>query len=167
MSRVCCRFHGRCVRKEFNAAGFMACRANSSCVNLQARCRATWLIAHLGKGASIAAVKDGTSVDTSMGLTPTAKQIGRTRGACTDETVLPKRPAMLAVAQRYVGTPRDRQVSVGALAYGRTIQMLYARKRNSAGLQNGFNFSQGDMPLSDSVRGNSVGFPDDGGSRCE
>lgn len=34
--------------------------------------KAAWILAHLGNGASLAAVRDGQSVDTSMGFTPTA-----------------------------------------------------------------------------------------------
>src|SRR6185437_10407939 len=37
------------------------------------------IIAHLGNGASITAVKDGKSIDTSMGLTPTGGVIMGTR----------------------------------------------------------------------------------------
>ena len=46
------------------------------------------LIAHLGNGASITAVKDGKSVDTSMGLTPTGGIIMGTRSGDLDPGVL-------------------------------------------------------------------------------
>ena len=46
------------------------------------------LIAHLGNGASITAVKDGQSIDTSMGLTPTGGIIMGTRTGDLDPGVL-------------------------------------------------------------------------------
>jgi acetate kinase len=46
------------------------------------------VIAHLGNGASITAVRDGLSVDTSMGLTPTGGIIMGTRSGDLDPGVL-------------------------------------------------------------------------------
>jgi acetate kinase len=46
------------------------------------------IIAHLGNGASITAVKDGRSIDTSMGLTPTGGVIMGTRCGDLDPGVL-------------------------------------------------------------------------------
>jgi acetate kinase len=46
------------------------------------------IIAHLGSGASVTAVKDGHSVDTSMGLTPTGGVIMGTRCGDLDPGVL-------------------------------------------------------------------------------
>ena len=46
------------------------------------------LIAHLGNGASITAVKNGKSIDTSMGLTPTGGIIMGTRSGDLDPGVL-------------------------------------------------------------------------------
>jgi acetate kinase len=46
------------------------------------------LIAHLGNGASITAVKDGKSVDTSMGLTPTGGVVMGTRSGDLDPGIL-------------------------------------------------------------------------------
>ncbi len=46
------------------------------------------VIAHLGNGASITAVKDGKSVDTSMGLTPSGGVIMGTRSGDLDPGVL-------------------------------------------------------------------------------
>ena len=46
------------------------------------------LIAHLGNGASITAVRDGKSIDTSMGLTPTGGIIMGTRTGDLDPGVL-------------------------------------------------------------------------------
>lgn len=46
------------------------------------------LIAHLGNGASVSAVKDGISIDTSMGLTPSGGLIMGTRSGDLDPGVL-------------------------------------------------------------------------------
>ena len=46
------------------------------------------IIAHLGNGASVTAVKDGHSIDTSMGLTPTGGVIMGTRSGDLDPGVL-------------------------------------------------------------------------------
>ena len=46
------------------------------------------MVAHLGNGASITAVKDGVSIDTSMGLTPSGGVIMGTRSGDLDPGVL-------------------------------------------------------------------------------
>jgi acetate kinase len=46
------------------------------------------VIAHLGNGASVTAVKDGKSIDTSMGMTPTGGVIMGTRSGDLDPGVL-------------------------------------------------------------------------------
>jgi acetate kinase len=46
------------------------------------------VIAHLGNGASVTAVKSGRSIDTSMGLTPTGGVIMGTRSGDLDPGVL-------------------------------------------------------------------------------
>ena len=46
------------------------------------------IIAHLGNGASVTAVKGGKSIDTSMGLTPTGGVIMGTRSGDLDPGVL-------------------------------------------------------------------------------
>ena len=52
------------------------------------RCPARLLIAHLGNGASVTAVRDGVSIDTSMGLTPSGGLIMGTRSGDLDPGVL-------------------------------------------------------------------------------
>ena len=47
------------------------------------------LLAHLGNGASLAAVRDGQSVDTSMGFTPTAGLVMSTRSGDLDPGLAP------------------------------------------------------------------------------
>jgi acetate kinase len=46
------------------------------------------VIAHLGNGASVTAVRDGASIDTSMGLTPTGGIVMGTRSGDLDPGVL-------------------------------------------------------------------------------
>ncbi len=46
-------------------------------------------LAHLGNGASLAAVRDGKSIDTSMGFTPTAGLVMRTRSGDLDPGLAP------------------------------------------------------------------------------
>ena len=45
------------------------------------------ILAHLGNGASLAAVRDGESIDTSMGFTPTAGLVMSSRSGKRIETV--------------------------------------------------------------------------------
>jgi acetate kinase len=47
------------------------------------------ILAHLGNGASLAAVRDGKSVDTSMGFTPTAGLVMSTRSGDLDPSLAP------------------------------------------------------------------------------
>ena len=47
------------------------------------------LLAHLGNGASLAAVRDGQSIDTSMGFTPTAGLVMSTRSGDLDPGLAP------------------------------------------------------------------------------
>jgi len=42
------------------------------------------ILAHLGSGASLAAVRNGSSIDTSMGFTPTAGLVMGTRSGDLD-----------------------------------------------------------------------------------
>ena len=46
------------------------------------------IVAHLGSGASITAIADGVSVDTTMGLTPTGGIVMGTRSGDLDPGVL-------------------------------------------------------------------------------
>ncbi|MEJ2168967.1 MAG: acetate kinase, partial [Desulfobacterales bacterium] len=47
------------------------------------------ILAHLGNGASLAAVRDGKSMDTSMGITPTAGLVMSTRSGDLDPGLAP------------------------------------------------------------------------------
>jgi acetate kinase len=56
--------------------------------HLQPNVPARLIVAHLGNGASITAIRDGKSVDTSMGLTPTGGLISGSRTGDIDPGVL-------------------------------------------------------------------------------
>jgi acetate kinase len=59
------------------------------------------VIAHLGSGASVVAVKDGRSVDTSMGLTPTGGIVMATRSGDLDPGIL------LYLLRKHAKTPDE------------------------------------------------------------
>ena len=67
---------------------FMAFPANRSCANSGTIQPDRLIIAHLGNGVSVTAVKGGQSVDTSMGLTPSGGVIMGTRCGDLDPGVL-------------------------------------------------------------------------------
>ena len=56
----------------------------SSRVRLAPAARGRVILAHLGAGASLAAVRDGKSVDTSMGFSPASGLVMGTRGGDMD-----------------------------------------------------------------------------------
>ena len=68
--------------------GFHGLSYESIVYRLGAELPSRTVIAHLGNGASLAAVKDGRSVDTSMGLTPTGGIAMATRSGDLDPGVL-------------------------------------------------------------------------------
>src|SRR5215472_11297665 len=68
--------------------GFHGLSYESIVFQLGAEMPSRTVIAHLGNGASLAAVKDGRSVDTSMGLTPTGGIAMATRSGDLDPGVL-------------------------------------------------------------------------------
>jgi acetate kinase len=68
--------------------GFHGLSYESIVYQLGAELPSRTVIAHLGNGASLAAVKDGRSVDTSMGLTPTGGIPMATRSGDLDPGVL-------------------------------------------------------------------------------
>ena len=55
----------------------------------QAATKGRVILAHLGNGASLAAVRDGKSIDTSMGFTPTAGLVMSTRSGDLDPGLAP------------------------------------------------------------------------------
>jgi acetate kinase len=65
------------------------------------------ILAHLGNGASLAAVRDGTSVDTSMGFTPTAGLVMSTRSGDLD----PRLVSYLVRTEQMTTTRFDQMVN--------------------------------------------------------
>lgn len=68
--------------------GFHGLSCESIVRQLQPAVPARLVIAHLGNGASITAVRDGRSIDTSMGLTPTGGVLMGTRSGDLDPGLL-------------------------------------------------------------------------------
>jgi acetate kinase len=64
------------------------------------------ILAHLGNGASMAAVRDGKSMDTSMGFTPAAGLVMSTRSGDLDPGLV----AFLAKSEQMTGTQFDRMI---------------------------------------------------------
>lgn len=65
------------------------------------------ILAHLGNGASLAAVRDGHSIDTSMGFTPTAGLVMSTRSGDLDPGLL----SFLSRSEKMTPTQFDRMVN--------------------------------------------------------
>jgi acetate kinase len=65
------------------------------------------ILAHLGNGASLAAVRDGTSIDTSMGFTPTAGMPMSTRSGDLDPGLV----GFLACTEQMTATPFHQMVN--------------------------------------------------------
>ena len=65
------------------------------------------ILAHLGNGASLAAVRDGKSIDTSMGFTPASGLVMGTRSGDLDPGLL----AFLARSERMTPTQFDHMVN--------------------------------------------------------
>lgn len=86
------RAHVLPIPREFRAAGLQRYGFHGlSCESIMHQLVETpgrLIIAHLGNGASVTAIKDGISVDTSMGLTPTGGVIMGTRTGDLDPGVL-------------------------------------------------------------------------------
>src|SRR5437763_15063929 len=64
------------------------------------------ILAHLGNGASLAAVRDGKSVDTSMGFTPAAGLVMSTRSGDLDPGLI----AFLGRTEQMTETQFDRMI---------------------------------------------------------
>jgi acetate kinase len=68
--------------------GFHGLSCESIVHQLKGHMPARLIVAHLGNGASVTAIRDGQSIDTSMGLTPTGGVIMGTRTGDLDPGVL-------------------------------------------------------------------------------
>ena len=81
------------IAKELQAEGiqrygFHGLSCESIVHQLSSTIPSRLIIAHLGNGASVTAVKDGRSIDTSMGLTPTGGVVMGTRSGDLDPGIL-------------------------------------------------------------------------------
>jgi acetate kinase len=81
------------IPAEYSAMGVRRFGAHglsyeSIVAHLEPHVPARLIVAHLGNGASICAIRDGASVDTSMGLTPTGGLISGSRTGDIDPGVL-------------------------------------------------------------------------------
>ena len=81
------------IPKEYSEMGIRRFGAHGlSCesivAHLESNVPARLIVAHLGNGASISAIRDGVSIDTSMGLTPTGGIISGSRTGDIDPGVL-------------------------------------------------------------------------------
>jgi len=67
------------------------------------------ILAHLGNGASLAAVRDGQSIDTSMGFTPTSGLVMSTRSGDLDPGLAPylARTEQMSTAEFYAMVSRE------------------------------------------------------------
>ena len=94
------------------------------------------IIAHLGNGASITAVKDGVSIDTSMGLTPSGGLIMGTRSGDLDPGVL----VYLAREKRFDATMLENMVDhrsglLGVSGLSADMRTLHAAANSNADAQ--------------------------------
>ncbi|MGO3139823.1 MAG: acetate/propionate family kinase [Galactobacter sp.] len=89
------------------------------------------VVAHLGAGASITAVKGGRSVDTSMGYTPLAGLVMGTRSGDVDPSVL----TQLMIREEYTAQDLDRMLNkeAGLLGLTGTADMREVVDRAAAG----------------------------------
>jgi acetate kinase len=78
------RYLEHCVRRY----GFHGLSYEYIARRMGARARGRVVIAHLGNGASLAALRDGCSIDTTMGMTPTGGVMMGTRSGDLDPGVL-------------------------------------------------------------------------------
>lgn len=76
------------------------------------------IVAHLGNGASIAAIRNGKSIDTSMGLTPTGGLISGTRTGDIDPGVLLFILRKIAESDHDASSAADRLETVAAKQAG-------------------------------------------------
>ena len=91
------------------------------------------ILAHLGNGASLAAVRDGKSIDTSMGFTPTAGLVMSTRAGDLDPGLV----YYLARTQRMTAAQFQNMVNhesglLGVSGTSSDVRDLLAREANDA-----------------------------------
>ena len=82
------RFHNAISMQAFVAMDFTGSRTSPSFITWSEQLPARTIIAHLGNGASLCALQNGLSIDTTMGLTPTGGIPMGTRSGDLDPGVL-------------------------------------------------------------------------------
>jgi len=83
------RFEAKGVQRYgFHGLSYTYLLAELARLGDPAAARGAVILAHLGNGASLAAVRDGKSIDTSMGFTPTAGLVMSTRSGDLDPGVM-------------------------------------------------------------------------------
>ena len=100
------------IPEEYRAMGVRRFGAHglsyeSIVAHLQPHVPARLIVAHLGNGASIATIRDGVCVDTSMGLTPTGGLISGSRTGDIDPGVLLFLLRKLGEKEPYTGKAAD------------------------------------------------------------
>jgi acetate kinase len=84
------RFDAKGVQRYgFHGLSYAYLMEELACLGDPAATKGGVILAHLGNGASLAAVRDGQSIDTSMGFTPTAGLVMSTRSGDLDPGVTP------------------------------------------------------------------------------
>ncbi len=84
------RFDSRGVQRYgFHGLSYAYLMEELACLGDPAVTTGRVILAHLGSGASLAAVRDGRSIDTSMGFTPTAGLVMATRSGDLDPGLAP------------------------------------------------------------------------------
>jgi acetate kinase len=79
------RYEAQGVRRYgFHGLSYEFLMAELACLGDPAATKGRVILAHLGNGASLAAVRDGESIDTSMGFTPTAGLVMSSRSGDLD-----------------------------------------------------------------------------------
>jgi acetate kinase len=122
-------FDGEGVRRY----GFHGLSYESVVYRLGAKIPARMVCAHLGSGSSLAAIRDGKSVDTTMGLTPTGGIPMATRSGDLDPGVL-----LFIMRSKGAGVEElekmlNRDSGLGALSGGETDMRRLLEKMKSGG----------------------------------
>ena len=86
------------------------------------------VIAHLGNGASVSAVRDGVCVDTSMGFTPLEGLMMATRSGTVDPGIL-----IYLLRHKGLGAERARQCSELRIRFARCLGHIFRPAPNSVG----------------------------------
>ncbi len=81
-------FESNLIRYGFHGISFQYCSKRCAEMLNEDLCKMKMVICHLGSGASLCAIKEGQSVDTTMGLTPLEGLMMNTRSGTVDPGLL-------------------------------------------------------------------------------